>query len=209
MPPDVPLLGRWLTFLAERAEHARQLRRCCAMTEALALHWATGQSALEDANLAALLGWIDPPAGLTGAEAARAGRGPVVWPPAGPATDPAFDNEVLAPAIRAYAARDPVQPASGGRSPRSSTRCAASSNPTWRLMWRAVDRLRALPAGASVADRWAGTARAFTGFREYVAGGGPPQGRRDGAVAAARRLNRLERATGRVRRRRGRSTTRS
>ena len=46
------------------------------MTAVLAAHWATGQSALEDANLAALMGWIAPSDGLTGPEAAAAGGGP-------------------------------------------------------------------------------------------------------------------------------------
>jgi hypothetical protein len=96
------MLGRWLTYLAERSEHPGS-SAMLAMTEALGMHWASGQSALEDANLAALLGWIDPADGVTGREAAIAAEDPLVWPPAGPSTDPAFDNEVLAPAIRAYA----------------------------------------------------------------------------------------------------------
>jgi hypothetical protein len=51
-----------------------------------------------------------------------------------------------------------------------------------------------LPPGGSVAGRWATDRARFTNFREYVSGGGLPQGKRDGAVASARRLNRLERA---------------
>src|SRR5213075_1020530 len=100
VPPAVPELGRWLTFLGERAEHPGSCLLLAA-TDVLGAHWATGQSAVEDQNLAALLGWIDPPAGLTGAAAAAAAEDPVAWPPAGPATDPTFDNEVLAPLIRA------------------------------------------------------------------------------------------------------------
>ena len=90
----MPVLGRWLTFLAERAEHPAS-SLMLAVTDALALHWATGQSPVEDLNLGALLGWIDPPPGLTGAQAAAAAEDPVRCPPAGPATDPTFDNEVL------------------------------------------------------------------------------------------------------------------
>ncbi len=98
--PTVPDLGRWLTFLAERAEHPGS-SLLLAATDMLAMHWASGQSAVEDQNLAALLGWIDPPAGMTGPEAAAAAEDPLTWPPAGPTTDPTFDNEVLAPLIRA------------------------------------------------------------------------------------------------------------
>src|SRR5260370_33263222 len=99
--PLVPVLGRWLTFFAERTEHPGSCVLLAA-TDALALHWASGQSPVEDLNLAALLGWIDPPAGMTGRDAAAAAEDPLTWPPAGPATDPTFDNEVLAPLIAAY-----------------------------------------------------------------------------------------------------------
>src|SRR5690606_3995796 len=96
--PSVPVLGQWLTFFAERTEHPGSCMLLAA-TDALALHWATGQSAVEDQNLASLVGWISPPAGLSGPEAAALAEDPVECPPAGPATDPSFDNEVLAPLI--------------------------------------------------------------------------------------------------------------
>ena len=71
--PVVPELGRWLTFLADRAEHPGS-SLLLAATDVLAAHWATGQSAVEDQNLAALLGWIDPPAGRTGCRSRASGR---------------------------------------------------------------------------------------------------------------------------------------
>jgi hypothetical protein len=91
---SVPVLGRWLTFFTERAEHPAS-SFMLAMTNVLAAHWATGQSPVEDLNLGALLGWIDPPPGMSGAQAAAMAEDPVGCPPAGPATDPTFDNEVL------------------------------------------------------------------------------------------------------------------
>jgi hypothetical protein len=195
VPAAVPLLGRWLTFLAEQSE----LPGSCLMlaaTEALALHWSTGQSPIEDANLAALLGWIDPPEGMTGREAALAAEDPVRWPPAGPATDPTFDNEVLVPLIFGY-----DQARSGGsermlRRARSALEQALVSQlePTWRLMWRSADLLATLPAGDRVATRWDADRAAFSWHARHVQAGGAPQARRDSAVAAARRLNRLERA---------------
>ena len=81
----VPVLGRWLTFFADRAEHPAS-SLALPMTEALALHWATGQSPVEDLNLGTLLGWIDPPSGLSGAQAAAEAEDPVRCPPAGPAS---------------------------------------------------------------------------------------------------------------------------
>jgi hypothetical protein len=70
VPESVPVLGRWLTFFTERAEHPASCLMLAA-TDALTLHWATGQSPVEDRNLGALLGWIDPPPGLTGADAGQ------------------------------------------------------------------------------------------------------------------------------------------
>lgn len=191
VPPTIPLLGRWLTFAAERAEHPGSAV-LLAMTDVLTTHWATGQSAFEDANLAALLGWIDPPDGLTGVEAARLAEDPAVYPPAGPATDPDFDNKVLAPAVRAYSDAEPGSAEQELARKTVTEALRGQLEPTWDLMWRSVRLLRDLPAGASVAERWAADRERFTGHHEHITGGGLPQGRRDGAVASAQRLNRLE-----------------
>jgi hypothetical protein len=190
----VPLLGRWLSFYSERSE-VPPSALFLPMTAALADHWATGQSAAEDANLAALAGWIDPPDGMTGAAAARVAEDPVRCPPAGPATDPSFDNEVLAPRIGAVrAAREAGDGAALRRAELAMEAALATQlEPTWELMWRAVGLLRAMPEGAHVADRWHADRRAFTSHVERVREGGAPQPRRDGAVAAAARLARLER----------------
>jgi|SRR5580658_615145 hypothetical protein len=191
--PAVPVLGRWLTFLAERNEVPGSCL-LLAMTQALALHWASGQSAVEDLNLAALMGWIDPPAGVTGLEAALAAEDPLAWPPAGPATDPVFDNEVLARLITecsrpgVSAARQQIAVLNMQNALRGQL------VPTWNLMWRSVTLLRSLPAGAHVAARWDSDRDAFTSYCEHLRDGGPPQPRRDSAVAAASRLNSLERA---------------
>jgi hypothetical protein len=191
--PAVPVLGRWLTFLAERAEHPGSCL-LLAVTDALALHWASGQSPVEDLNLAALLGWIDPPAGMTGPEAAAAAEDPVLWPPAGPATDPTFDNEVLAPLIEACARTGGDTGARRRAESALETALSGQLTPTWELMWRAVGLLRALPPGGRVAGRWDADKDAFTRHAEHLRVGGPPQPRRDSAVGAARRLDWLERA---------------
>jgi hypothetical protein len=191
--PDVPVLGRWLTFFAERAE-VPSSSLMPAMTDALSMHWATGQSPTEDLNLAALLGWIDPPPGLTGAQAAAVAEDPVRCPPAGPATDPTWDNEVLEQRIAAV--RTARLTGDVGAARRARTALAGALNaqlePTWTLMWRAVDLLRALPAGAHVAGRWASDQEAFARYATYLREDGRPQPRRDSAVSAARRLASLE-----------------
>ncbi|GAA0532205.1 hypothetical protein GCM10010172_11200 [Paractinoplanes ferrugineus] len=175
VPPTVPLLGQWLTFLAGAAEVPGSSLLLNAV-QALGLHWATGQSGAEDNHLGSLLAWIE-----AGAQAAReAENGPV----AGPATDPEFDNRVLAPLI---ADGDPAL----------ATVLHELLLPTWQQMWRILDRLRTLPPGDRVAARWDSDRDSYSSFVEHLAEGGPPQPRRDGAVAAAARLQRLENAAAR------------
>ncbi len=167
------------------------------MTTALAEHWATGQSDLEDANLAALLGWIDPADGLTGQQAARLAEDPVRCPPAGPVTDPTFDNEVLEGRMQAI--RD-AAPSRATARPCARAQAAMDAAlhsqlaPTWELMWRGHALLAALPEAAHVAERrWKDDRRSFTAQAAWLRAGGAPQPRRDSAVAAAKRLARLER----------------
>ena len=196
---NVPVLGRWLTFYSERTE-ASASALLLSMVDALAGHWATGQSAAEDANLAALLGWIDPPPGMTGAQAARAAEDPVRCPPAGPATDPSFDNEVLAGRIDAVRAARAVGDGAALARAQAALEAALRTQlePAWELMWRAAGLLRGLPAGAHVAERWRADRWSFTAQVTWLRDGGAPQPRRDSAVAAARRLARIEREAQRL-----------
>lgn len=192
---SVPVLGRWLSFLAERHEIPPS-SLMLALTDALAMHWATGQSPAEDLNLASITGWIDPPAGLTGAQAAALAEDPVRCPPAGPATDPTFDNEILEHRIAAVRT---ARFTGDGRAMRRAHAAMADAlttqlRPTWELMWRAVTVLRALPPGNHVAGRWADDVRESGQYADYLRETGLPQPRRDSAVAAARRLARLEKA---------------
>ncbi|MFF9166359.1 MULTISPECIES: hypothetical protein [unclassified Streptomyces] len=215
-PPRVPLLGRWFTHYAERARvPGSSLLQ--ALTELLALHWVTGQSGLEDQHLGALLAWIDPPEGVSGAEAAleaelaRDERGQLRCPPAGPATDPAFDNKLLAPAIERYdRTRTALAAAEDGLE--ADERLGALTRaereirdlvervtlPTWEKVWRGLDLLRALPEGAHVEERWTRDRWSFTGHRDRVLAGEPPQPRRDDAVTAANKLAAREREQARL-----------
>jgi len=195
VPEEVPLLGRWLTWFADRSDYPGS-SVLCAMTDLLSLHWATGQSPLEDANLAAQLGWIDPPPGRTGLEAALEAEDPLLQPPAGPATDPSFDNEVLAPLIAAYDLAEDDGPAREFAAERIAKALSTQLEPTWELMWRGIGLLRALPEAPSVPQRFEGDRQSFTNFEESLAEGAP-QARRDNAVAAARRLASLEAAASR------------
>ncbi|GAA1533410.1 hypothetical protein GCM10009730_48380 [Streptomyces albidochromogenes] len=207
-PPHIPLLGRWLTHFGERARVPGS-SLLLAATDLLGRHWATGQSSLEDQHLGALLAWIDPDraAGESGAEAAlraeleRDGDGQLVCPPAGPATDPAFDNKLLAPAIDRYdRARKALAAAEDGLAADAHlgeltaaerhirALLAAQMRPTWDAVWRGLDLLRELPEGSRALDRWTRDRWSYTGHRDRVRAGEPPQPRRDDAVTAARKL---------------------
>ncbi|MFF3844678.1 hypothetical protein [Streptomyces sp. NPDC002328] len=215
-PPRVPLLGRWLTHYGERARVPGS-SLLLALTEVLGRHWATGQSSLEDQHLGALLAWIDPPGDTTGAEAAlraelgRDGQGQLLCPPAGPATDPAFDNKLLAPAVERYdRARTALASAEDGleADDRLGALTAAEreirdlvesrTRPTWDAVWRGLDLLRTLPEGAHVEERWTRDRWSFTGHRDRVVAGEPPQPRRDDAVTAANKLATREREQARL-----------
>lgn len=192
-PPQVPLLGRWFTHVGERAR-VPGASLLLPMTGLLTRHWATGQSMLEDQHLGALLAWIDPPPGTSGraaaeyAESARGADGQLRCPPAGPATDPAFDNRLLAPAMASYDAGLP------GAEDGVRDLVESLLRPTWDAVWHGIDLLRALPAGAHVADRWKRDRWSYTAHRDRVRAGEPPQPRRDDAVTAARKLSARESA---------------
>ncbi|MCH5671664.1 hypothetical protein [Streptomyces gilvus] len=215
-PPRVPLLGRWLTHFGERARVPGS-SLLLAMTDVLSRHWATGQSNLEDQHLGALLAWIAPPEGMSGAEAAlhaELARGPrdqLLCPPAGPATDPAFDNKLLAPAIERYdRARTALAAAEDGleADDRLGELTAAEreirdliagvTRPTWDRVWDGLDLLRSLPEGAHVEERWTRDRWSFTAHRDRVTAGEPPQPRRDDAVTAANKLASREREQARL-----------
>ncbi|MEU3250040.1 hypothetical protein [Streptomyces sp. NPDC006997] len=215
-PPRVPLLGRWLTHYGERARVPGS-SLLLALTDVLSRHWATGQSTLEDQHLGALLAWIDPPPGGSGAEAAlraelgRDADGQLVCPPAGPATDPAFDNRLLAPAIERYdrartafaAAEDGLEAddrlgAVTAAEQEVRALVARVTRPTWDAVWRGLDLLRELPEGARVEERWTRDRWSFTGHRDRVLAGEPPQPRRDDAVTAANKLATREREQARL-----------
>lgn len=130
---------------------------------------------------------------------------------AGPATDPAFDNKLLAPAIERYdRARTALAAAEDGlqADDRLGALTAAEQEirklvksrtlPTWNKVWEGLDLLRALPEGAHVEERWTRDRWSFTGHRDRVVAGEPPQPRRDDAVTAANKLATREREQARL-----------
>jgi hypothetical protein len=193
--PAVPLLGGWFTYLAERAEYAG-CSALTAMTDVLSELWATGQSAMEDQNLASLIGWIAPPPGMTGLQAALEGEDPEIWPPAGPATSPEFDNKILAPAVTAFDQARATGDAAAQNEAADALRAAITTQlqPTWNKMWQGVGLARAVPEAPRADVRWQRECVAFTNHSDRMADGGRPQPKRDYPISAAARLSRLEQA---------------
>jgi hypothetical protein len=164
-PASVPLAGKHLSFFGDLLPGSSLV---IAATDALTLHWQTGQLPSEDLNLAALLGWIDPPDGLDGPAAARLGE---QAPPAGPDSDPNWDAEVLADLIRSWhaAGDDPAAQAAVREELEEDIR--EQLMPAWLDCWRALHQLDALPAGDHVAGRWLSDRKAWTAHSARMAEG--------------------------------------
>lgn len=156
-PASVPLAGKHLSFFGDQLPGSSLM---VAATDALVTHWQTGQLPSEDLNLAALLGWIDPPAGLDGPAAAREGE---QGPPAGPDSDPNWDAEDLTELIKDWhAADDDDRPAQAAVRGDLEAEIRAQLMPAWLDCWRALDQLGSLPAAGHVASRWLSDREAWT-----------------------------------------------
>lgn len=92
--PDIQRLGELWTYVGERSPIAGQ-QALISASGALRLHYATGQQEAEDEHLAALLTWIEPPAGRDIFASVAAAEGQ----PMSVKTDPRFDRNQLQPAV--------------------------------------------------------------------------------------------------------------
>lgn len=190
---SIPHLGQWLTFFADRAE-IPGAASLLAMTDLLGQHWITGQSPLEDQDLAALLAWIDPPRhAASGLHAALEAEAAVTHRSAGPVTDAAFDNQQLAPLLKAHSRASEHDRA--GIVKELDHLLADHLQPTWDQMWQAFGLLHGLPEASSIKHRWTHERGQFTKKSNHLAQDGPPQPARDNAVTAAIGLARKEHAT--------------
>jgi hypothetical protein len=95
--PTVQRLGLLLAYPAQRLSHGGQQTLMVA-TQALGIHFATGQDRSEDEHLGAQLAWILPPRGVPVLDAVAAAE----LRPAGVNTDPLFDKTTLMPLVAGY-----------------------------------------------------------------------------------------------------------
>lgn len=172
----LPTAGTHLTWFASRRVIPGSAALVAA-TDLLTTHFATGQLRGEDANLATVLAWVGPPAGVEApAAAAEAER----LPPAGPVSDPAWDRLLQSGIGDLAAVREASEEALA---------------PAWRNTWAALDTVRPLPEAPHVAGRWEWDRRAWTRHCDRVAEGKAYFSRRTDQINSFRLLAELERRT--------------
>lgn len=187
---DVPEATKWagshLSWLAEHANLPGQAD-FLAMTETLSEHFVTGQSALEDESLAALLAWIDGVPGDLLAELERIELEEAF----GPVPNPKWEAK-LEPHVKAWG--------DGLRNDDAAKMAAAEANVTTAVRTaltnaytgthRAVDILRGIDPAASVAARWANDIYEWGAHAKRAKTGIPMFARRHDALRAAASLQR-------------------
>jgi len=169
-------------------------------TDLLRRHWATGQSSLEDEDLHVLLGWINPPDGLTGAAAAEIAeeqRLVTALPSIGPTPDPQWDRDVLDKAISRFnAARGSEESAAAVEAHGGAIQEAVETvlGPGWHAAWDAHELMLSWPVGDSGAARWTGDKQAWTSHVKRVQDGEAFFRIKDTAKQAAFAIASFERA---------------
>lgn len=186
---DVPEATQWtgshLSWFAEHA-HLPGQSTFLAMTESLSQHFVTGQSALEDENLATLLAWIDGVDGplLPALEALET----VAY---GPVPDPRWEAR-LEPFVKAYSeglrADDTEKVTSAFVRVEAAVREELTN--AYAATHRAVELFRSIDPAASVTKRWADDVREWGDHARRSATAIPIFARRHDALRAAMTLQR-------------------
>ncbi len=186
---EVPEATQWTgAHLSWFAEHSQLPGQSVfpAMTESLAQHFATGQSALEDENLATLLAWIDGVPGdlLPALEVLEESA-------YGPVPNPQWEA-TLEPFVRAYTdglrADDEAKTQLAFGRVESDTRQALSE--AFAATHRAIAILRRITPAAGVTDRWQTDRYEWSDHARRCERGIPRFARRHDALRAARTLQR-------------------
>ncbi|MGO4600389.1 hypothetical protein [Terrabacter sp. 2YAF2] len=193
VPEPTQWTGSHLSWFAEHSQLPGQ-STFLAMTETLSQHFVTGQSALEDESLAALLAWIDGVPGdllaelerLENSEGARGGP----WP-YGPVPHPRWEAR-LEPFVKAYSVGLREQDAARTRLAEEhvSAEVDAALKPAYAATLRALEIMRQIDPAASVAGRWADDVREWSDHARRSTKGIPRFARRHDAIRSARTLQR-------------------
>jgi hypothetical protein len=203
--PVLPRFGAHLTHLAGRRALPGSAD-IIAATELLDLHWTTGQTDFEDANLATLLSWIDPtwisPAWFpswtspfSGVEAAKMAE---TLPSAGPVPDPIWDMQTLEPAVAAFNAARSEGRSTGRELADLEAVLVDALTPAWTASWRALCAVGGMTEAASVQRRWETDRWAWTSHLNRSDAGRAFFRRQRTAVQSARLLDATENAAAEV-----------
>ncbi|MFJ3490689.1 hypothetical protein [Leifsonia aquatica] len=166
--PAIRKMGNYLSLLNERWEVPGGAT-VLTMTSQLSAVYANGQLASEDQNLRTQLAWIQPPPGLSGADAARVAE---LEPPVGPLSHPDWDDKVLMPAISEYgAAKKFVEAAVAEAAAQVHRRVRRELLPGWNVTWDALEVLRRIPEAPHAANRWAADVNSWSKQAPNVASG--------------------------------------
>jgi hypothetical protein len=191
VPQETLWAGAHLSWLADYV-HMPGQSIFVAATETLSRHFATGQSALEDENLATLLAWIENEPGSGLERIAQAER---ESPAFGPLADPKLDQK-LEPHVQGFgrAVREEDLHAANRHRAQVERLVRAPLAEAYAATHRALAILRGLPEAAGVQERWASDLREWSAYARRCARGLPRFRRRHDALHAARLLETWSRA---------------
>ena len=185
--PLLPILGAHLTAFAQFARTPMS-HLLVAANELLSQHWTTAQLPGETENLHTVLAWVTPSHGLTGREAARNAE---ALPPAGPAPEAAFDEQ-LYPAIDAWksAVEGGADPHAASQRMRQAVETALM--PAYGSCFAAVEAASTLQPAAHTETRHERDCATWAWHLEAVNGGTRLFRRLPDALSASRLLERSE-----------------